>query len=323
MAKARGVDAKLTRLRLARNEPVTPALLAEVRDGLGDKSNLVVAAAAEVAGERALTNLVPDLVAAFQRFLIDPVETDKLCRAKTSIIEALNQIEADEEDAYRAALRHVQFEPAWGPPEDTAAPLRAAAAFALVRVNPRDLMVLLADLLADPEKVARVAAAKALGGSGALAAIPLLRFKARVGDAEPEVVVECLSALMNAAPAESLTFVGEFLHSTPDEVAEGAALALGESRRPEALEALKAHWPRARQVESLPGILLLAIAITRLPAGIDFLLEVLAEEGETAALSALAIHRHHPAVRERVAAIVVKKGAALKKAFAKEFPQDE
>ena len=322
MAKARGVDAKLTRLRLVRDEPVTPALLAELRAGLADKSNLVAAAAAEIAGERALTDLVPDLVAAFPRLLIDPVETDKLCRAKIEITEALNRFEADAEDVYRAGLRHVQLEPAWGRPDDTAAPLRAAAAFALVRVNPRDLMVLLADLLADPEKVARAAAAKALGASGHLAAVPLLRFKARVGDEEPEVVVECLTALMSAAPDESVGFVGGFLDSA-DEIAEGAALALGESRRPAALDLLKGHWPKARRHESLGGVLLLAVAITRLPAGLDFLLDVLATDGDPAALPALAIHRHNPTVRDRVSAIVARKGDALKKAFAKEFPAEE
>ena len=78
----------------------------------------------------------------------------------------MHRMDADEEDAYRAALRHVQREPVWGGSEDTAGPLRATAAFALVRMNPRDLVVLLADLLADPDKVARSGAAKALGALG-------------------------------------------------------------------------------------------------------------------------------------------------------------
>ncbi len=321
MAKARGVDAKLARMRALRTEPVTPQLVSQLREALGDKSNFVVAAAAEIVGERGLPELVPDLAAAFPRFLEDPAETDKTCRAKIAIVEALHKLDADEEDVYRTAIRHVQPEPRWGGSDDTAAPLRATAAFALVRLNPRDLMVLLADLLADPEKVARSAAAKALGASGALAAVPLLRFKARVGDEEPEVVVECLAGLMSAEPAESLAFVGGFL-DTDEEVAEGAALALGESRRPEALAILQKHWPRARRSEELGNVVLLAIAITRLPAAVDFLLEVLGTESEPAAagaLTALAIHRHNPAIRDRVAAAVAKKGTGLRKAFEKEF----
>jgi hypothetical protein len=69
-------------------------------------------------------------------------------------------------------------------------------------------------------------------------------------------------------------------------------------------------------------VVLLAMAITRLPAAVDFLIHVLASEGEPAAagaLAALAIHRHNPALRDRVAAAVAKKGPGLKKMFEKEF----
>ena len=109
--KPRGVDTKLHRLREARAEPLTPRLISELRDALADKSNFVVAAAAEIVGERGLTELVPDLVAAFRRFLEDPVETDKICKAKLAIVETLHKLDADEEDVYRAAIRHVQPEP--------------------------------------------------------------------------------------------------------------------------------------------------------------------------------------------------------------------
>jgi hypothetical protein len=154
-----------------------------------------------------------------------------------------------------------------------------------------------------------------------MAALPLLRFKARVGDEEPEVVVECLSGLVAADPEGSLPFVGGFL-SADEEVAEGVALALGESRKPSAFEILKADWPRARRSESLGRVVLLAMAITRLPAALEFLFGVLADEGEPAALSALAIHRHNPAVRDRVKEIVAKR-PALRKVFEKEFREED
>src|SRR5262245_37350174 len=326
MAKARGVDAKLTRLRGLRTETDSPSLLAELRQHLGDKSNLVVADAAEIVGARMLVDLGPELAAAFQRFMIEPVDTDKLCRAKIAIVDALHKIEFDAEDVFRAALRHVQMEPRWGGSDDTAAPLRGAAAFALVRVNPRDLLILLADLLADAEKVARSSAARALGASGALAAIPLLRLKARVGDVEPEVVAECLNALVAADAAASVPFVGQFLASSSEEIAEGAALALAESRCADALELLKQHWPKTRP-GSLQNVLLLAIAITRLPAGVDFLIDILAAADEStgpAAITALAIHRHNPSVREHVGDIVAKKrDSELRKRFDKEFRSGE
>jgi HEAT repeat protein len=320
MAKARGIDAKLSRLRAIRKEPPAASHVSELRAALGDKSNFVVAEAAEIAGERGLVEFVPELTAAFERFRIDPVETDKLCRAKIAIVQALNKLEYDREEIFRTGLHCVQLEPSWGKSEDTAAPVRAESAFALTRINPRDLPLLLVELLCDQEKVARSAAARALGASGALAAIPLLRFKARTGDPEPEVVVDCLSALLSADPDRSVSFVSEYLDSDSEDVGEGAAIALGESRRPDALEVLKVHWPKVGD-ESLQRVLLLAIAITRLPAAIDFLLHILTDNEHAAepALAALAIHRHNPAVRQRVAAIVAKKGTELQSQFDREF----
>jgi HEAT repeat protein len=322
MAKLRGLDAKLDRLRALRQEPAVPAHLNELRRALGDKASLVVTAAAEIVGTRLLAEFAPDLVAAFDRFMVDPEETDKLCRAKIAIVETLNKLEYEKDDIFLTGIRHVQMEPRWGGSEDTAADLRGSAAFGLVRLNYRDVTLLLADLLADPEKVARLAAAQALGETHSPAAIPLLRFKARTGDKEPEVIAECLGALMVADPKESLSFVTQFLRSPNEALQHGAAFALAESRRPEAFAVLKEHWPKAGR-ESLQEVILLAISMTRLPAALEFLFEVLAADRQAAALaalSALAIHRHNESIHERVAAVVAQKGdAVLQERFKKKF----
>jgi HEAT repeat protein len=322
MAKSRGVDAKLNRLRALRRETPIPEHLAELRKALGDTSNLVVADAAEIVGSRILPELAPDLVAAFDRFMVEPAETDKLCRAKTALVEALNKIEYEKEDVFLAGIHHVQMEPRWGGEEDSAARLRGSAALALVRINYRDVVLLLADLLADPEKVTRVAAAQALGESRAPSALPLLRFKARLGDEDPDVTAECLTALMSAAPKESLPFVAQFLDSPDEAIQQGAAFALAESRRPDALDILMQHWPKARD-GSAQELIRLAISMTRLPAALDFVLESLVADNQStalAALSALAIHPHNQSIHERIAAAVAKKGdAILKEAFRKEF----
>jgi HEAT repeat protein len=322
MSKARGVDAKLARLRALSDEALSQGHLTELRSALADKSNLVVAAAAEIIGQRVSCDLAPDLVAAFHRFMTDPARTDKLCSAKLAIVEALNKLDHGDADVFLRGARHVQMEPRWGGEEDSAAALRGSAAFGLVRINAPGVVLLLVDLLADPEKVARSAAAQALGASGSLAAVPLLRFKALAGDPEPEVTAQCLAALMAAAPQESLPFVARFLDSPSDAVAEGAALALAESRRPEALDVLTRYWPTARG-GPLQDALLLAISMTRLPAALDFLLEVLASERQdtaAAALSALAIHRHNDALKGRVASALAKRGiAALQDRFKRKF----
>jgi hypothetical protein len=51
MARSRGVDAKLTRLRLLREESSEPSVMAELRVALADRSNLVAAEAATIAGD--------------------------------------------------------------------------------------------------------------------------------------------------------------------------------------------------------------------------------------------------------------------------------
>src|SRR5262249_1539477 len=153
------------RLRALRREAVVSGHVVELRRALNDASNLVVADVAEIVAERHLSELAADLGAAFERFLVAPVETDLLCRAKVAILEALNEREYDGEEIFLRAIRHVQMEPRWGREEDSAAGLRGCAAFGLVRINYHDVAVLLADLLADPEKPARLAAAKALGAS--------------------------------------------------------------------------------------------------------------------------------------------------------------
>jgi hypothetical protein len=78
---------------------------------------------------------------------------------------------------------------------------------------------------------------------------------------------------------------------------------------------------------SFQEVLLLAIAMTRLPAAVDFLLEILAGEDKAAglaALTALAIHRHNQALRDRIkAAVATKKDAAFQERFKKKFEAKE
>jgi HEAT repeat protein len=319
MAKARGLEAKLGRVRALRDEALTAATVAELRRLLGDDSDLVVAGAAEVVAARQIVDLGPDLVTAFDRFL---ELQDRSCRAKLALVRALNQLEYPHEDVFRRASRVVQEEYVHPGSKDVAGLLRGEAALGLVRLRCRDIMILLADLLADPDTDARRGAAQALGGTGMIAAIPLLRFKVRVGDQDAAVTGDCLTSLMALAPAESLSFVAEFLRARDEAVQEGAAFALAESRSPEALPILIDYWPRARR-SSLEEVVLLAISMLRLPAALDFLVHVVSNEEQSSALtalSALRIHRHNDALKQRVAAAVAQRGdAVLTARFEKKF----
>jgi HEAT repeat protein len=166
ITKARSLEAKLARLRQLRSEPLSPELSQELQSALCDRSSFVVAEAAEAIGHFALADLAPDLAAAFERFLIDPIKTDKLCRAKIAIAQTLDKLEYLRPDIFLQGIRHVQPEPVWGGEQDSAAPLRGACAFALVRIGHPGVLNLLVDLLTDPEKDARLAAVQAVAYSG-------------------------------------------------------------------------------------------------------------------------------------------------------------
>ena len=220
----------------------------------------------------------------------------------------------------------MQFEPVWGGEEDSAAPLRAAAVFALARIGASEDLPLLVDTMTDPEKDVRIASAQALACFGNEAVGLLLRFKARIGDREPEVLSECLSGLLTINPTENFPFVSDFLDIGDPAKCEAAVLALGKSRLPEAFEALKSCWRRS----VFPGLreqVLLAIAMLRLPQAIDYLLELVASDSETDAISALfalKIHNYDPRLRLRIAELIQKKGShALQARFDRDFRTDE
>src|SRR3989454_6095320 len=107
----------------AAGRPHDAATLALVRDSLAHRSNHVVARAAD------LSALAPDLITAFPRFLEVPVRRDPGCVAKTGIVHALLSFgDAAGSDVFLRGAVHVQREPAFGPPIDTAPELRATSA---------------------------------------------------------------------------------------------------------------------------------------------------------------------------------------------------
>lgn len=306
MAARESLDEKLASLRALRGQTLTDEQKAAVRKRIGDRSNLVVASAAAIAGENALSALASDLEASFRRFLVNPEKNDKLCRAKIAIIEALERMEHPEPEIFREASRYVQFEPVWEGQSDSAVSVRATALVALARIEGPDCLPALVDAMTDPARDVRVAASVALGAVGTESARLLLRLKARLGDCEPEVLSECLGALLTIDPKANLAFVCEHLDAGNATRCEAAALALGKSRLSEAVEPLRTCWERAFSDE-LKQHLLLSLAILRRPEALDFLSELVGSGREPeaiAALSALRIYKSDDRLRERVAAAV-------------------
>jgi hypothetical protein len=287
----------LAGLARIRRDPSSPASVAELRRVLAHESAHAVARAAAIAGEAGLDALVPDLAAAFRRLLSAPAKKDPGCTAKHATVEALLRLEREDEDVFRAGIRHVQMEPVFGGQVDTAVDLRGACALGLARTSRADVLDLLATLLADPEPPARVSAARAIAAHGRVSATPLLRHKALAGDEEPRVVSECLLTLLHLDPLASLPFVASLLEPAtsrgrpaPDR-AFCAAEALGESRLKEAFPLLRDWYPRAA-ARRLGRAALSAIAALRRDEAFDYLLSLVREaEPPDACEAALALAR--------------------------------
>ncbi|MBD3881284.1 hypothetical protein IFO70_05910 [Phormidium tenue FACHB-886] len=307
------VEALLNQLAILRDrlnsDSELEAAVAEARQLLKSKQMLAVMHTAKWVGEQGLTQLIPDLVAAFDRFLIKPVETDPNCHAKGAIADALYRLNASAEAVFLQGIRHIQMEPVWGGRVDTAPPLRGICAMGLVRMNYPDALTELADLLADPEIPARIAAARAIAYSGNESGAPLLRLRSLAGD-EAEVIAECLGALIKLTPHSALPFAARFLDAPSAQIQELTALAIGESRLSGAFGLLQPWWGRQTDPE-LRKSALLAIAMLRSDEAIQFLLSLVAKGrplDAKDAIAALKLYQQDKLLWQRVEAAVEERG---------------
>jgi HEAT repeat protein len=314
-------DKKIEALEAIRSAP-DPA--APLRKAIQDRNNYVVSKAAAIAGSLKLEELIPDLAAAFDRFLIDPAKSDPQCWAKNAIAKALKDLGCREARVFLLGIAHVQMEPVWGGQADSAGTLRGTCALALVDCHLDDLVILthLTDRLGDTQSPVRVDAALALAQFGRAEGILPLRLKACVGDEEPEVTGQCFASLLALAPDESIRFVGQFLNAKKEDVRGEAAAALAQSRDPEAFRILMEFYKKKLPPEVRHGVLM-ALGASPVREAADFLLSVVQKErGDFAAtaLKALAASRFRHEVRDRARVIVEEKDDEdLLKIFQREF----
>jgi hypothetical protein len=327
MAK-RGVEEQIANLSLLRQAPVTDATIAAIRKALKDRVNLIAAKAAQIAGDLKLKPLIPDLVSNFERHLKNGAESDPQCWAKNAIAKTLTDLDFDESAAFLQGYRYVQLEAVWGGRADTAVTLRSLCTLALVpcadlpRAEKLRHLVIAAT---DMEETVRVDALRALEQMEGEEAALLLRLKARIGDKRATVTGQALESLLRVEGQRALDFARGFLHerpldnprelaSTPEEAVEEAALALGASRLPGGVDALIDAWNAQPKM-----IFLQAISASRLEAGFDFLLNLVRDGRErdgAAALEALALHKGSDEVRRSLeAAIASRESASLRQRF--------
>jgi hypothetical protein len=307
-SSSRGFDKELAELEALKGAPLDAAAVEHLRGALAHRNNFIVAKAARLVTEAEISALLAAVLEAYARFFDDAVKSDPKCWAKEALANALVKLEHRGKDAYLRGLRHHQMEASFGPPVDSAGTLRGICAHALVDcpgISDAELLTILVELFVDTDKAVRMEAARAIGRIGGVSAALLLRLRALLGmakdDDEPEVLGQVFSALLALEREQAIPMVAAALEKGNDLAAE-AAFALSETRTQQALAVLVARL-RAGADEWFTGVLFSAIALTRLPEAIDFLIAAIQRDTRESAQAIEAIGRSAPSteLRTRVA----------------------
>jgi len=319
---ARKIEQEMEQLGLLREGPHDAAVVA-LRKALKDRVNLMVAKAAKTIAVMELRVLAPEMLQAYGRLFEDGAKCDPQCWGKNALAIALRDLGHTDSSTFLRGAKWVQMEPTYGGSVDTAITLRGICLLALLGctdLRRGDLLRALVDAFNDEAAPVRVEVARALermeGDEGAL----LLRLKARFGDAEPQVIGQVFDSLLKLELERALAFVGGFMR-IETAVREEAALALGSSRLPGAVDLLQEAWKTAKD----PGFrqaILRAFGISRQERAIQTLLEVVrtgrAQDAECA-LEALAIDQGSPEIRRQAYEAATESGPSILALFSQYF----
>jgi HEAT repeat protein len=258
------VEAKVAAIEALRS---TPGSAAEpLRKALGDRSNYVCSKAAAMAGFLLLGELIPDLLFAFERFLKDPAKSDPQCWGKIAIVKALKELVHDDPDVFLRGMGQTQTF------VDAESTLRGACALALVECSlPRaEILIHLADVLADAEMRVRIDAARAIAQLPGEDSMLMLRVKAQAGDKEPAVIGQCFLSLLGMDARASIPFVARYLAGTNEDLRFEATAALGECPDLAAVETLIARY-RVERDAQMKRAIVLSLGVSRIPEAREFL----------------------------------------------------
>jgi hypothetical protein len=278
---------------------------------LAAKSNLVIAKAARLIGNAQWIELNNEMANAFDRMIEKGAAVDKGCAAMIAIARALVQLEFDAPDLYLRGIHHIQMEASWGPAIDTAAELREVCAIGLANGTYPHKLRELVPLLVDKEWRVRAGAIRAIGVIGTEAASLLLRYKMLSGDKDPEVMSDCFIAVLALEGSAGVALVVPFAKSQYSEIREAAILAIGASRRNDAVAWLIAEFPRTADPAGRKCIML-SLSTSRVESAVQFLLDLIrTANSPTAALAtdALSIHARDRQLREQVEAATASRSA--------------
>ncbi len=242
---------------------------------LAHRNNFLVAKAAALVLHHWLVGLTPQLTSAFGRFLENGAKTDPQCWAKNALAKTLAAFECQDSELFLAGMRYVQLEPGWGGAADSAGALRGACALALVQcreLSSHCVLMALTPLFADGELSVRIDSARAVQQVGGDAASLLLRLRAELGSADPELLGTCFTGVLALEGAGAIPWAARFLRLEGDAAAE-AAMAMAQTHSPEAFTRLRDTFQSARDPWFRSAVLA-AVALTRRAEATDWLVEL-------------------------------------------------
>jgi HEAT repeat protein len=336
MPGKRTFEAQLAALDALRQLP-PEAAIEPLRKALTNRNNFVVAKAADLVRQFQLTQLTPDLLTAFDRFMLcsdkdDPIKTDPQCWAKNAISRALAAFEHQDPEVFLRGMKHIQPEPSYGGPSDSAATLCATCALALVqcrRLPEPDLLTHLVELVDDKDKSVRIESIRAIEQVNSTSAALLLRLRAilsphlnsKMQDDEPEALGACYSGILRIEGTGAIPWISKFLAASDDAAAE-AALAIAGTHSPQGFNVLRERFEKTAD-PWFCSVLLSAIALTRQEAATEFLLDQVRTESPQAEASIEALLRSAPSqeIKERLKELV-SGNQRLTRAFTKASPSN-
>lgn len=215
-----------------------------------DRSHYVGAMAAEALAECADERLLPQLIALFEWFAEDGLGRDTGCHIRGHLVTAFGKMEAQSAvDALRIGIKTRQMEAVGGVATDTAVHLRANSALSLAQLRPPDALRDIALLLFDEGMGAithashakyvtiecRKAAAQALAYlANPQGIVPLAIKLTYDADEAPEVLQECLQAVVELEDERAMELLTPYLSHSDSHLAAFACLMVARTRDPQA-----------------------------------------------------------------------------------------
>ncbi len=280
MPARRSFEDQLAALDALRQQAPESAAVA-LRKALAHRNNYVVAKAAELVRELALAELIPEVLAAFERFFSDPVKTDPQCWAKNALSRALAAFE------HQDAVVFLQGTAAYSTRAGLGRPLRYRRSFAQhlrtrARAVPQPARNGIAATCSNSSATKISPCTWRRCGLSSRSALPMLLFYFGCGLCSVPTKRKCWAPAMAASCGlrARARFRGSPVFLPPETIpAAEAALAIASDRSPESFRAL-----HQRFVDDAPcdpwfrSGLLSATALTRQPEGIDFLLDLVRQD---------------------------------------------